>query len=155
MLARASHFLSLATLSLLLTGAASASDETMNQQLVLSTISQMTDAFAQSDIEGVMSTYAPGAVVVGSPGAPVQGDSNLRDMFAEFIAAGVQFRYGAHEVVVSGDTALHLMQWTAPSPEGDQTALSVAVLKLQADGTWKMVIDHPFGDGVMHTPVTK
>jgi hypothetical protein len=30
------------------------------------------------------------------------------------------------------------------------TALSVAVLRCQPDGNWKMMIDHPFGTGVMH-----
>lgn len=28
-------------------------------------------------------------------------------------------------------------------------ALSVAVLRRQSDGNWRMVIDHPSGDGVM------
>ncbi|WP_244274481.1 hypothetical protein [Pannonibacter phragmitetus] len=30
------------------------------------------------------------------------------------------------------------------------TALPVAVLRRQQDGSWKMVIGHPFADGVMH-----
>ena len=70
-------------------------------------------------------------------------------MFAGFIASGMRFSYGAHDVVVAGDTGLHLMQWTAEGPDGPMRALSVAVLRRQADGAWRMVIDHPFGDGVM------
>ena len=42
------------------------------------------------------------------------------------------------------------MQWTAPDPAGDISALSVAVLRRQPGGSWKMIIDHPFGDAVMH-----
>ena len=90
------------------------------------------------------------AVVVAQPGRTVAGDAALRAMFAEFIASGVDFTYGAHDVVVAGDTGLHLMSWTAPGPDGPMTALSVAVLLRQSDGSWKMVIDHPFGDAVMH-----
>lgn len=122
----------------------------MSERDILNTIDAMTGAFAAGDIDRIMSTYERGAVVVGAPGNPVSGNEALRALFAQFVAAGVAFTYGAHEVVVAGDLGLHLMQWTAPGPDGQQSALSVAVLRRQADDTWKMVIDHPFGDGVMH-----
>ncbi|MBL8908821.1 MAG: DUF4440 domain-containing protein [Rhizobiales bacterium] len=124
-------------------------EDTVDKAAILETVKAMTTAFAAGDIDGIMATYAPGAIVVAEPGRPVEGDADLRAMFAGFIASGVNFTYGAHEVVVAGDTGLHLMSWTAPGPDGPMTALSVAVLHRQADGRWKMVIDHPFGDGVM------
>lgn len=121
-----------------------------DQNEVLAIIDAMTTAFAKGDIDTVMSTYAPGAVVVGEPGKLVTGNSELRTMFASSVEAGVAFTYGAHEVVIAGDTALHLMKWTAPQPAGgEDSALSVAVLRRQPDGGWKMIIDHPFGDAVM------
>lgn len=117
---------------------------------VLAIINVMTTAFSKGDIDTVMSTYAPEAVVVGEPGKPVTGDSALRTMFASYVEAGVAFTYGAHEVVIAGDTALHLMKWTAPQPAGGEvSALSVAVLRRQPGGDWKMVIDHPSGDAIM------
>jgi uncharacterized protein (TIGR02246 family) len=121
----------------------------MDKTLILTTIETMTTAFAAGDMKGILSAYEPGATVVGQPGQPVSGDEALRAMFAEFISRGVDFTYGAHEVVVSGEIALHLMKWTAPTPDGAMSALSVAVLRKQSDGGWKMVIDHPFGDSVM------
>ena len=121
----------------------------MEESAVLKTIETMTSAFAAGDIDRVMSTYESGSVVVAQPGQPVSGSQQLRSMFADFVAAGVNFTYGAHDVVIAGDIGLHLMKWTAPGPDGDRTALSVAVLRRQPDGTWKMVIDHPFGDAVM------
>ena len=136
-------------LAAVLTTTANAQD-TMDQTKILETISAMTTAFAAGDIDGVMATYAPSAVVVAQPGQPVAGDAALRAMFAEFMASGVNFTYGEHEVVVTGDTGLHLMSWTAPGPDGPMTALSVAVLHRRPDGSWKIVIDHPFGDAVMH-----
>lgn len=121
----------------------------MDQTAILSTIETMTKAFAAGDMDGILSTYEAGAVVIGQPGMPVSGDDSLRAMFAQFIAQGVGFTYGAHDVVISGDIALHLMKWTAPTPDGDMSSLSVAVLRKQVDGSWKMVIDQPFGDAVM------
>ena len=124
-----------------------------DESKILSTINRMTSAFSARDIETIMSTYAPNAVVVGEPDKPVTGDAALRAMFAAFIQTGVAFTYGAHEVVIAGDTALHLMKWSAPGPDGKAiNALSVAVLRRQSDGNWLMVIDHPFGDGVMQEP---
>lgn len=128
---------------------AKAGDAEMDQQSILATIERMTAAFAKGDIDTIMSTYEPAASVVATPGSPVLGDQALRAMFQEFIDAGVAFKYGKHEVVVAGDVGLHLMQWSAPGPDGDMSALSVAVLRRQPDNSWKMVIDHPFGDGVM------
>ena len=120
------------------------------ESAVLGTIEAMTSAFAVGDIDGIMATYEPVAVVVAEPGKPVTGNEALRGMFTAFVAAGINFSYGSHEVVTAGDTALHLMKWTATGPDGTaQSALSVAVLRRQEDGEWKMVIDHPFGDAVM------
>lgn len=125
-------------------------DSKADEKAVLTTINTMTTAFAAGDIETILSTYETGATVVGQPGVPVSGETALRQMFAQFIAHGVAFTYGAHEVVLADDLALHLMKWTAPTPNGDATALSVAVLRRQKDGSWKMVVDQPFGDAVMH-----
>lgn len=121
----------------------------LDESAILHTIGSMTSAFAAGEVEAVLATYEPGAVVVAAPGAPVSGTEALRRMFADFVAAGVDFTYGSHEVVVAGDLGLHLMKWTAPGPDGEKTALSVAVLRRQSDGSWRMVIDHPFGDGVL------
>jgi uncharacterized protein (TIGR02246 family) len=126
-----------------------AGDAAMDKAEILKTIETMTAAFAAGDIDEVMTTYEAQAVVVAKPGKPVGGEAELRQMFGQFVAAGVNFTYGAHDVIVAGDLGLHLMKWTAPGPDGNMTALSVAVLRRQSDGTWKMVIDHPFGDAVM------
>src|SRR6185369_134771 len=132
---------------------------------VLSTIEAMTSSFHQGDIEGIMRTYEPTAVVVGQPGAPVQGDGPLRAMFAGFISAKAHFTFASHEVVAAGDIALHVTPWTMTgvAPDGSAIAgggLSVAVLRRQADGKWLMVIDNPFGDAALQrvaerTPLDK
>ena len=115
---------------------------------VLAVIERMMASFAAGDVPGIMATYRPGAVVVGNPGAPVAGEAALTEMFAGFVAAGFPFVPGRHEVIVSGDTALHLMDWEGQGPDGVAfRALSVAVLTRDGAGEWRMVIDHPFGDG--------
>lgn len=148
------HFVNMLPLLMtfaVLPGTARTQESQMNAKNdVLAIVNAMTTAFAKGDIDTVMSTYAPEAVVVAEPGDPVAGESALRTLFASYVEAGAAFTYGAHEVVIAGDTALHLMKWTAPQSTGEAaSALSVAVLRRQPDGAWKMVIDHPFGDAVM------
>ena len=73
---------------------------------ILSTIDAMTNAFHQGDIDGIMRTYEPGAVVVGELGASVSGIPALRAMFAGFIAAKAHFTFLGHEVIQAEDVPL-------------------------------------------------
>jgi uncharacterized protein (TIGR02246 family) len=116
----------------------------------MAVVDRMMEAFAAGDVPGIMATYRPEAVVVGAPGALVQGRGALTEMFEGFVAAGFAFTAGGHEVIVAGDTALHLMDWRGIQPDGTPfRALSVAVLRRDGAGAWRMVIDHPFGDGLL------
>ena len=93
-------------------------------------------------------------MVVGKPGQPLTGAAALRAMFTEFIALKRSFTYSGHEVVNAGDLALHISPWRMKgvAPDGsaiEQRGLSLAVLRRQTDGRWLMVIDQPYGDGLL------
>jgi len=127
---------------------------------ILSTIDAMTNAFHKGDIDGILRTYEPGAVVVGKPGMPVSGTPALRAMFAGFIAAKAHFTFLGHEVIQAEDVALHLTPWRMAgiAPDGTAVAasgLSVAVLRRQPGGDWLMVIDDPFGDALLNQPMSR
>jgi len=117
---------------------------------VQATVDRMTAAFEKSDIDTVMSSYEPGAVVLFEPGRPVTDEQHLRQMFSAMAAANPSFTYSDHEIVVSGDTGLHIAPWhmVARTPDGQeisQSGLSIAVLHRQSNGSWKLVIDNPHG----------
>lgn len=121
---------------------------------VQATVDAMTAAFAAGDVDGILATYEPGAVVVGEPGVPTQGTPALRTLFEHFVAIHPKFTFLAHEVVEAGDIALHFNVWrmTGTAPDGspiEDGGLSVAVLRRQADGRWLMVIDDPYGDRLL------
>lgn len=125
-----------------------------DQTAIQSTIDAMTSAFAAHDIDGIIATYEPGAVVVGGPGAPVSGTPALRDLFMQFVALDPKFTFIDHEIIQSGDIALHLNTWRMEGrdPGGsviEQGGLSVVVLRKQPDGRWLMVIDNPYGDSLL------
>jgi len=123
---------------------------TKDETNVQAAVEKMTAAFQSNQIETVMSAYEHGAAVVFEPGRLVTDEEQVRQMFSAMASAKPVFTYSGHEIVVSGDTALHIAPWhmTAHTPDGQeimQSGLSVAVLRRQADGSWKMVIDNPHG----------
>jgi uncharacterized protein (TIGR02246 family) len=130
------------------------------KEKILSTIDAMTTAFHRGDIDAIMRTYEPGAVVVGQPGTPMSGTPTLRAMFAGFIAAKAHFTFLGHEVIQAEDVALHLTPWrmTGVAPDGkalEASGLSVAVLRRQSDGRWLLVIDDPYGDVLLNQPTSR
>lgn len=127
---------------------------TEQQQSVLDVIESMTSAFHQQDLEGVMATYEPQAVVVFEPGSPVSDQQVLREMFKAAFSLSPQFEYSGHEVFINGDIATHFSPWvmTGKAPDGTeirQTGLSVAVLRRQPNGSWLMIFDNPHGQFLM------
>ncbi|MGC4994545.1 YybH family protein [Nocardia salmonicida] len=121
------------------------------QQNVIDTVSAMTTALEHGDIDTVMSFYVDDAVVAFEPGTSVRGEQQLRAGFAAFAAVKPDFRYdNGHEVMITGDIAVHIAPWTmsGTAPDGTaiaQSGLSVATLRHQADDSWKIVLDNPFG----------
>jgi len=152
----------LAALALTLPLSLQAGDKTMTQTnnltpdqiAVHSAVTEMTEAFQEGRIARVMDSYLPGAAVAFEPGQPVADPDQMAAMFNGMAGLKPVFTYSGHEVIVSGDTALHIAPWTmtGTGPDGapmEQTGLSVAVLHRQADGSWRMSIDNPHGAHLM------
>lgn len=128
----------------------------MNQteKNVYSTIENMTDAFHKGDIKGVMGSYEAQATVVFEPNKPASDMDQIRQMFEGAFQMNPAFAYSGHDVIVTGDIALHIAPWQmkGKAPNGTeivQSGLSVAVLRQQPDGSWRMVIDNPHGQILM------
>lgn len=120
------------------------------QKKVFSTIEKMVTAFQNKDIDGVLATYEDNAIVMFEPQKPVQGKETLRAVFTQFVGMNPQYTFNGHEVYISGDIATHTAPWrmVGQLPDGtkiEQSGLSVAVLRKQADGNWLMIQDNPHG----------
>ncbi len=128
---------------------------TEEQQNVLNTIEKMTEAFQNKDIDRVMASYEPNAVVVFEPESPVSDTNVLREMFQGMSMVNPVFTYSGHEVFITGNIATHIAPWemTGKAPDGTeikQSGLSIAVLRKQADGKWLMILDNPHGSFLMN-----
>jgi ketosteroid isomerase-like protein len=124
------------------------------ENTVIATVEKMTEAFHAADMDGVMRAYEDRPTIVFAPGQPVSDPAILRSTFEQWFALSPQFTFSAHEVFVAGDLALHLTPWQmkGTAPDGtaiSQSGLSVAVLRRQNSGEWKIAIDDPFGQHLL------
>ncbi|MES0864316.1 DUF4440 domain-containing protein [Ruegeria sp. SCPT10] len=130
---------------------------TQDQQDVLAAVEHMTQSFMDNNIPEVMDSYEPKATVLFEPAVPITENTMLKEMFAGMAALNPVFEYpSGHDVVVNGDIAIHISPWTMAGKTQDgqavaQNGLSIAVLRRQEDGSWKMVIDNPHGARLLAT----
>jgi len=120
------------------------------QSTVIAAIQTMTTAFHNSDIAGVLASYEKNAAVMFEPAKQESNPIEFKKNFEEFFQLNPKFSYSGHEVYIANDLALHIAPWTMKgnAPDGtiiEQSGLSVAVLRKQADGSWLMVLDNPHG----------
>lgn len=102
------------------------------------------------DLDGIMSLYEEGATMVTATG-PVTGLGAVRENLAPFIALKAKIDFQPAVVAQSGDIALVHAAWTGTGtgPDGEVafSGITSEVVRKQADGSWKYVIDNP-GMGV-------
>ena len=128
--------------------------QTMEQAQIHTTIETNNSAVAAGDMEGILATFEPTAVLVAQPGMLAMGTPALREAFKQFMAINPKITITNHEVIQAGDIALHSSTWTmsGKAPDGtaiEQDGFSVVVLRKQPGGRWLVVIDNPFGDHLL------
>lgn len=109
-------------------------------------------AFNVGDLDTLMTMYEENAVIVPGPGAPaVAGHDAIRQALVAFLELGGTIRFTPRFWLVAGDIALgscsHVMDG-GQAPDGtpiDLRGVTTEVARRQPDGSWKYVIDHPFG----------
>ena len=106
------------------------------------------DAFNSGDLDALMDFYEPGATLVSQPGQVASGATALREAMGGFLALKGRMEIEPELTVVrAGDIALVSGSWTTGS-HGEpvtKSGLVTDVVRRQPDGTWRWVIDLPFG----------
>jgi len=103
------------------------------------------------DLEGLCALFADDAVIVPQPGAkPIFGMQEIREFKKGFFALKPTISMETKFVVEYGDIALLRSKWhfTGTGENGepvDMTHNGTEIVQRQPDGTWKYIIDHPFG----------
>jgi len=102
------------------------------------------------DFDLLMSLYEPGAAFASQPGKLAPGLGGIRDALGGFVALQGTLDLEVKRVLEVGDLALVVGEWsfTGTGPDSEPVRLAARnadVLRRQADGSWRFVIDNPWG----------
>jgi uncharacterized protein (TIGR02246 family) len=107
-------------------------------------------ALNAGNLDALMQLYEPQATLRPSPGQSAQGTDAIRAALAGFLAMKPTIALTPKTLGIAGDVALVSATWKlgGTGPDGkpvEMTGQSAEVVRRQSDGSWRFVIDSPFG----------
>jgi len=103
-------------------------------------------AFNTGNVATVMSMYDVTGIIVPEPGKPVEGKEKFEEAIKAILSIKGKMEIRTVYCLQTGNIAVGRSEWNIT--EGDIVKVSakgIEVMKQQADGGWKIVIDHAFG----------
>jgi ketosteroid isomerase-like protein len=102
------------------------------------------------DLDSLMPLYESEAAFATQPGSLAPGAAGIREALAGFISMTGTLDLEVTRVLKAGDLALVIGVWSfhGTGPDGGPVHLAASnadVLRRQPDGTWRFVIDNPWG----------
>ena len=102
------------------------------------------------NIESLMPLYESEAAFATEPGSLAPGASGIREALTSFISMKGKLDLDVTRVLEVDDLALVVGVWSfdGTGPDGEPVRLEARnadVLRRQADGRWRFVIDNPWG----------
>jgi uncharacterized protein (TIGR02246 family) len=113
-------------------------------------LKSIVDGINTGNLDTLMSLYEPEAAFATQPGSLTHGLPGVREALAGFIAMKGTLDLKVTRVLEASDLALVTTVWsfTGTGPDGEPVKLAAKpadVLRRQSDGSWRFVIDNPWG----------
>jgi uncharacterized protein (TIGR02246 family) len=102
------------------------------------------------NLDSLMKLYETDACFASQPGQLAKSPETIRQSLSSFIDLNGKLDLKVKRVLQTSDLALVISEWSVSGtgPDGklvNMAAKSADVLRQQADGTWRFVIDNPWG----------
>jgi ketosteroid isomerase-like protein len=108
-----------------------------------------SDRLNANDVDGAIALYEAEAAFATEPGRWVTGTDEIRAALERFAALEPKLEGEIESVSEAGGVALVVNRWSlrGQGPEGpvEMGGRSADVLRRQGDGSWRVLIDDPWG----------
>jgi len=113
-------------------------------------LASVVDGINAGNLDALMALYEPHAAFAAQPGSLATGWSGVRASLAAFTAMNGTLDLQVTRVLQVDDLALVVGAWSfaGTGPDGEPVTLTgrnADVLRRQPDGSWRFVIDNPWG----------
>jgi ketosteroid isomerase-like protein len=113
-------------------------------------LSSVIDGINAGDLDSLMTLYEPLACFASQPGQLAKSPEGIRESLRGFIDMNGKLDLKVKRVLKASDLALVTSEWSfsgtgSDGKHVDITSKSADVLRQQHDGTWRFVIDNPWG----------
>jgi uncharacterized protein (TIGR02246 family) len=108
-------------------------------------------AFNAGDIDDTVACYEPQACFVLKSGHATRGAAELLEMYRVTFSYKPDLELDVRKIIPAGDDlALVVVQWKSKTVSSSGEAkvwagTATDIVRRQPDGTWKLVLDNPYG----------
>lgn len=103
-------------------------------------------AFNTGNLTTVLNMYDFNGIIVPEPGKPVSGKEKFEEAIKGLLAIKGKMEIKTVYCLQTGNIAVGRSEWNIT--DGNEVKVSskgIEVMRQQADGGWKIIIDHAFG----------
>lgn len=98
--------------------------------------------------------YADDVAFVAQPGTVLRGREQARAVLEQMSMLFQRFEIVRRETVEVGDLALHQSSWVGwtsdtPDAPSDAHGATADVMRRDADGVWRFIVDNPWGAAIL------
>ena len=113
-------------------------------------LNSVVEGINTGNLDSLMALYETDACFASQPGQLAKSPETIRQSLPSFIDLKGKLDLKVKRVLQSSDLALVISEWSVSGigPDGqpvNMAAKSADLLRQQADGTWRFVIDNPWG----------